>query len=164
MNKMRFLAALGIMAAVIVIFASINDSTEAQRVSVDEVSKTTQPPIFKSERLCATDHDPAKIDLMETDFAIRQKELKDSFADNISGGVINVYFHVVNKGSGISNGDVTTQMINDQMNVLNSAFASWGWSFNLISVDRTTNSTWYANCYGSSEAAMKGALRAGFCR
>jgi hypothetical protein len=81
--------------------------------------------------------------------------------DALTGGVIKVYVHVVNKGTGISNGDVTQQMITDQLAVLNAAYASTGWSFSLASVDRTTNATWYANCYGSSESAMKTALRKG---
>jgi len=79
----------------------------------------------------------------------------------LTGGVVNVYFHVVNKGTGVANGDITQKMITDQMSVLNAAYASTGWSFNLLSVDRTTNATWYANCYGSSESAMKTALRKG---
>lgn len=80
---------------------------------------------------------------------------------NVTGGTINVYFHVINKGAGIANGDVTAQMISDQMNVLNAAYAPWGWQFNLVSTDRTTNATWYTNCYGTSESAMKTALRQG---
>jgi hypothetical protein len=80
----------------------------------------------------------------------------------VSGGTVNVYFHVINKGSGISNGDVSAQMITDQMNVLNAAYAPWGWQFNLVSTDRTTNSTWYNTCdQSSTESAMKNALRQG---
>lgn len=79
----------------------------------------------------------------------------------VSGGVINVYFHVVNNGSGIANGDISDAMINDQITVLNDAFGSSGWTFNLVSTNRTTNATWYANCYGSAEATMKNALRQG---
>jgi hypothetical protein len=78
-----------------------------------------------------------------------------------TGGTINVYFHVINKGTGIANGDVTSQMITDQMNVLNAAYAGTGWQFNLVSVDRTTNADWYNNCYGTAESAMKNALRQG---
>jgi hypothetical protein len=79
-----------------------------------------------------------------------------------AGGVINVYFHVINKGSGVANGDITTQMINDQMAVLNTGFAGSGWSFNLVSVTRTTNATWFTAGPGSAgEAQMKAALRQG---
>jgi hypothetical protein len=161
MNKVRLLAAIGLIAAVITIFVGINYKTEAQQGLIDESSETKKPIILKSERLCATDHDPEKIKTMEADFAIREQEMKNSFTQNISGGVINVYFHVINKGSGIANGDISTQMINDQITVLNNAFGPWGWAFNLVSVDRTTNATWYANCYGSSETSMKNALRQG---
>ena len=79
----------------------------------------------------------------------------------VTGGTINVYFHVINKGTGISNGDISDQMINDQITVLNNAYAGTGWQFNLVSTDRTTNTDWYNNCYGTAESAMKNALRKG---
>jgi hypothetical protein len=83
-------------------------------------------------------------------------------AATVTGGVINVYFHVINQGTGTSNGDISAQMITDQMNVLNAAYAPWGWSFNLVSTDRTTNSSWYNTCdQASTESAMKNALRQG---
>lgn len=79
----------------------------------------------------------------------------------ITGGTINVYVHVINNGTGIANGDISTQMINDQINVLNAAYASSGWAFTVTATDRTTNADWYANCYGSAETAMKTALHQG---
>ena len=79
----------------------------------------------------------------------------------LTGGVVNVYVHVVNQGSGIANGDTTAQMISDQMAVLNVVYVATGWSFNLVSTDRTTNATWYTNCYGTAETAMKTALHQG---
>jgi hypothetical protein len=80
----------------------------------------------------------------------------------VSGGVIPVYFHVINKGAGLANGDVPDSQINAQINVLNQAYAGGGWQFNLISTDRTTNAAWYTAGPGSSaEAAMKSALRRG---
>lgn len=80
----------------------------------------------------------------------------------VTGGTINVYFHVINKGTGIANGDVTSTMISDQMKVLNDAYAGTGWSFSLVATDRTTNSTWYTAGPGTAaEAQMKSALRKG---
>jgi hypothetical protein len=80
----------------------------------------------------------------------------------VTGGVINVYFHVINKGSGIANGDVSDGQIADQMAILNAAYAGTGWSFNRISTDRTTNATWYTMSPGSTaEAQAKAALRQG---
>jgi len=81
---------------------------------------------------------------------------------NITQGTINVYWHVINKGSGTANGDIPESQITSQMNVLNAAFASTGWSFSLVSTDRTTNATWYTAGPGTqAEAAMKTALRQG---
>jgi hypothetical protein len=72
---------------------------------------------------------------------------------------IPVRFHVVNQGSGLSNGDVPQSMIDDQIDVLNAAYAGTGFSFTLAGVTRTTNSSWYNNCDASSvESAMKAAL------
>ena len=108
---------------------------------------------------CGTDHNPAKIAEAEADFAQRKALTPQA---EVTGGVINVYFHVVNNGTSVANGNVTTQMINDQISVLNAAYAPWGWSFNLVSVDRTTNSTWFSSCDNSTvEAQMKNALRVG---
>lgn len=91
-----------------------------------------------------------------------QKPGGSSTPQSVSGGVINVYFHVINKGAGISNGDVSTSMIMDQMGVLNAAYANTGWSFNLVSIDRTTNSSWFTVGVGTTaEAQMKSALRQG---
>jgi hypothetical protein len=83
-------------------------------------------------------------------------------AATVSGGTVDVYFHVVNQGTGVNNGDITAQMITDQMNVLNAAYSPWGWQFNLVATDRTTNSSWYNTCdQSSTETAMKTALRKG---
>ncbi len=80
----------------------------------------------------------------------------------VTGGVIDVYFHVIRNGTGIANGDISDQQIAAQVNVLNAAFTATGWSFRLVGTDRTTNATWYTATPGSSaEAAMKAALRRG---
>jgi len=83
-------------------------------------------------------------------------------AGALTSGVINVYFHVINKGSGIANGDVPSTQIADQIQVLNAAYGAWGWSFNLVATDRTTNAAWFTAGPGTAaEAAMKQALRQG---
>jgi hypothetical protein len=78
----------------------------------------------------------------------------------VTGGTVNVYFHVITNSSGA--GNVSDQQINAQINVLNSAFAPWGYSFSLASVDRTANDSWYTMGHGSSaEQQAKNALRQG---
>ncbi|XXZ30115.1 zinc metalloprotease [Sorangium sp. So ce321] len=75
---------------------------------------------------------------------------------------IPVHFHVINKGAGISNGDVTDAMITEQIAVLNAAYASTRFRFELVSTDRTTNATWYTMGAGSTaEQNAKRALRVG---
>lgn len=155
MNKFRIFAAIFGVAAFAIALFSIGYSTNAQRENQDETAK---PVSIQSDRLCGTDHDPQKIAAAETDFSLRLNKLKNTPELNVTSGVINVYFHVVSNGN---TGNISDQMINSQMNVLNSAFAQWGWSFNLVSVDRTSNATWFNGCYGSSETAMKNALHQG---
>src|SRR5688572_3093473 len=59
----------------------------------------------------------------------------------VTGGVIDVYFHVITHTSG--NGGVSNLQIFEQINVLDNAFAQWGWQFNLVATDRTTNDEWF---------------------
>lgn len=119
----------------------------------------TKQDFIESGLRCGTDHNPEKLRQAEADF--EQKQLFEPSLE-VTGGIINVYFHVINKGTGIANGDIPQSQINDQINVLNAAYAPWGWSFNLVTVTRTTNTSWYNLGYGSSaESQMKNALRQG---
>jgi hypothetical protein len=78
----------------------------------------------------------------------------------VTGGTINVYVHVIRSSSG--GGDVSDARIAQQLNVLNSAYATTGWSFSLADTDRTNNSSWYTMTPNSSaEAQAKSALRKG---
>ena len=161
MNRVRLFAAIAAVSAFALAFLGLNYAGNAQTDKRDDVRESKKPVVVREGRLCGTDHDAQKISLAETDFAERRESMKDRPMAEVSGGVINVYFHVVNKGTGISNGDISQTMITNQMDVLNAAYGGWGWQFNLVSVDRTTNATWYNGCYGSSETAMKTALRKG---
>jgi hypothetical protein len=74
---------------------------------------------------------------------------------------IPVYVHVIYNPSQSAQ-NVSTSMINSQINVLNAAYAGSGFSFSLVSVDRTANATWAAMSPGSSaETQAKNALRQG---
>lgn len=79
-----------------------------------------------------------------------------------TGGTINVYWHVINNGSSLSSGNIPDSQISAQISVLNAAYGPWGWSFNLVATDRTTNASWYTMTPGSqAEAQAKNALRQG---
>jgi len=166
MNKFRALAAVFSLCAIALLVFEINyvsnaesvDATATEQFEADKLNKYDEPVIAKGDRFCATDHNPQKIAAAEIDFAERLQKMRDNPGVDVNGGVINVYFHVVSSGA---TGNISDSMINSQMSVLNNAFSSWGWSFNLVSTDRTSNSTWYNGCYGSSETAMKNALHQG---
>ena len=81
---------------------------------------------------------------------------------------VQVWFHVINRGSGISNGDIPQSQINAQIQVLNDAYSgvtggtNTPFRFVLAGVTRTTNLSWYTMGPGSAaEAAAKSALRVG---
>jgi hypothetical protein len=77
---------------------------------------------------------------------------------------IPVYFHVINKGAGIANGDVPDSQVNQQISVLNAAHTASGtpFRFTLQGIDHTTNASWYGVSPDSSaETDMKTALRKG---
>jgi hypothetical protein len=94
-----------------------------------------------------------------------------AFAAFAPGSVtINVYFHVINKGSGVANGDITQTMIDAQIAVLNESFAgatggaatNTPFRFALAGVDRTTNAKWFNRADRRAvEKQMKQALRQG---
>ncbi|MEQ1763114.1 MAG: zinc metalloprotease [Pyrinomonadaceae bacterium] len=111
-------------------------------------------------RYCPMNPSETERAAMEADFSFKRSAL-GSFSKSVTGGVIPVYWHVINKGSGIANGDIPDSQITSQINVLNAAWAGWGWSFSLVSTDRTTNNSWYTCAGGSCETQMKNALRKG---
>ncbi len=82
------------------------------------------------------------------------------YARAIGSVTIDVYFHVITDTKGT--GALTDTQINNQMNVLNRAYANTPFKFNLVTVSRTANDAWYTAGYGSTaETQMKTALRKG---
>jgi hypothetical protein len=81
---------------------------------------------------------------------------------------IPVYFHVINEGRKRTDGNVPDRQVHEQIAVLNETFggqrggAVTPFTFNLVSIDRTTNAEWF-NMTPSSKAERdaKKALRQG---
>ncbi|HYC61322.1 MAG TPA: zinc metalloprotease [Thermoanaerobaculia bacterium] len=86
-----------------------------------------------------------------------------------TSAVIPVWVHVINRGAGFNNGDVSDGMIRDQIRVLNESFngrtggTNSGFAFDLAGVTRTTNATWFALFASDTnvELEAKTALRRG---
>ena len=79
----------------------------------------------------------------------------------VTSGVIDVYVHRIHKTDG-SGGAVSSTMVANQINVLNAAYKTTGWQFNLVATTDTNNDAWYTVGYGSTaESQMKAALRQG---
>lgn len=75
---------------------------------------------------------------------------------------IPTYVHIIKKDA--ATGDATDQTINEQIDVLNKAYADskLAFRFKLVETDRTVNAAWYAPSPGSSaETNMKSSLRKG---
>lgn len=73
---------------------------------------------------------------------------------------IPVAFHVVySSRRDRTIGNVPLSQIEDQIDVLNAAYAGKGFSFQLESVDRTQDNKWFTGCYSlATESAIKQAL------
>jgi hypothetical protein len=145
-------------------------SAEAAASAAREAFESTLPWTFRgvtypSQRYyvenfkCGTEKfDAARLAEEELFFSLATR---GGVTQQATGGVINVYFHVINNGTTLAQGNIPDSQITAQMNVLNAAFASTGWSFNLVSTTRTTNSSWYTCSGGTCETQMKNALRQG---
>jgi hypothetical protein len=163
MKKFRFLTAFAVVFAFAAGLLAISFTTNAQRSRKDDQPiETKVPTTVKGERFCGADHDPERIKVAEEDFAERFS-MKQAFGTaNATGAVIDVYFHVINQGTSLANGNIPDSQVTAQINTLNDAYAGTGWSFRLVQTTRTTNSRWYNLRQGSkNERDMKNTLRRG---
>jgi hypothetical protein len=119
-------------------------------------------------RNCGTVHPNVRqAEELQTSFA-KFKNAKSAQLSATGSITIPVYFHVINRGSGIQNGNVPDHMIRAQIAVLNKAFdgstggAATAFRFELAGVTRTTNEAWYNMGINSNdERAAKSALHQG---
>jgi hypothetical protein len=115
-----------------------------------------QHAFIQSGRRCATHIEPGIVQAVES---INRNLVEP--ANKVANVTVPVHVHVIKPATGW-NGLPTTSQINDQIAVLNSAYASTGFSFTLVSNDSAANSTWYTCQPGSTgESQMKTALHLG---
>jgi hypothetical protein len=134
--------------------AACGDDSDENLTEDDNLARTGQ-------LRCGT-HEPSDLEKAAIDQTIASHIASLTGTSSATGGTIDVYIHVINQGTGLSNGDVSSTLINNQMTVLNNAYGQWGWSFRLVATDRTTNATWFNTCdQSSTENQIKSALRKG---
>jgi hypothetical protein len=125
---------------------------------VDDVVYESQQEFVEAGHRCGNDLSDAQIEDMEL------RLLEDGVdmtrrSTVVTGGVVNVYWHVLHRNN---SGNLSQNEIDDQMDVLNDAYAGTGWSFNLVSVDYTNRQGWFRmNAGSNAEANAKAALRQG---
>ena len=99
---------------------------------------------------------PTKRELEEA-----QKKVPKNFGvgRKLAGANIPVVFHVIYKeskvkGRSVEEGNISQKMIDDQIGVLNAAFADTGFSFTLVDTQRHESKSHYTGCY-NQDAGMK---------
>jgi hypothetical protein len=104
----------------------------------------------------------------QVDLATNERSAALGVEARAAGSVtIPVWIHVVNQGTGLSNGDVPSTMINQQITVLNNSCngntggANTPFRFTLAGVTRRTNAALFNNCESSSYKAALKSVRVG---
>ncbi|KAM7194193.1 zincin [Rhypophila sp. PSN 637] len=111
---------------------------------------------------CGTD-EPSRQHLQITQ-ALAAQELSEARSGNLTARAtinVDVYFHVLASSTSVADGYVTDTMLQNQLNVMNAAYAPHDIAFVLKGTDRTINAQWARD---GAELTMKKALRKGTYR
>jgi hypothetical protein len=148
-----------LMAGTLVACGEAPEALSEGEQAVSANGQTHASPNAKFNRCSTREPSDAEKKRIDDDLAKGKPGGGGGGGTTVTGGVIDVYFHVVHDGSkgNLSAGDITAQI-----NVLNAAFSDTGWSFNLMGTTSTDNAAWYDDCDVTSvETQMKNALRQG---
>jgi len=151
--KFRTQLVMMMMGAGLVACADNDDSTV---VNDHEEPGVQEPGSATSARGCATR------DLPVADAAAFELTLQ-AWMDRAAitqSHVIPTFIHRIHASNG-SGGNVSSTQINQQLTVLNNAYAAAGFSFSLAGTTDTNNDSFYTCTGGSCETAMKTSLRQG---
>jgi PKD repeat protein len=99
---------------------------------------------------CGT-HTPTTFELERNALAVERWTSTYGVTRDKAVVTIPIAIHVIRMDDGSC--DVTDQQIADQMQVMNDAYAGYGYQFTLASVDRVNNSKWSTARYGSRQAS-----------
>ncbi|EKG13569.1 Peptidase M43 pregnancy-associated plasma-A [Macrophomina phaseolina MS6] len=110
-------------------------------------------------RTCGTLDPPAELLQKSRELKAHSDALKEAGVMVSKAPItVNTWFHVVAASEALEDGNITDEMLNGQIDVLNSNFAPHSIQFNLTGITRTINSTWSDN---GDISAMKTSLRKG---
>lgn len=163
-----FLALIILVVSAGLVFDTVN------RADAGPVSKGTSAQKAQRREHCATRNLDETTAVQYEDSLNRFNSRRNPGQIRHSGSItIGVFFHVINKGQGVENGDVPLKMLREQIDVLNAAYAgvdpsavatsaNTPFRFEIIGVDRTTNEEWFNSGIDSAEEReMKAALHVG---
>lgn len=135
----------------------------AQSFTINGATFASQKAFVESGARCST-HQPSELEMrlqaaQERSWLAGQRAQGRDPLAQAAAVSIPVYFHVITNSAG--QGAPTQQQIDAQIAVLNAAYASSGFSFDLVAVDTSANDSWYTCTGGACETQMKSALRQG---
>jgi hypothetical protein len=121
--------------------------------------------IMSSPKRCASPH-LGKLERLlvenELDVLRARRGFKSLDLRTAAPIVVPIYFHVINKGPAVTDGNVGDAVLKEQVDVMNKAYAPVQVSFTLAGIDRTTDAKWMgSSMWTAGETAMKNALRKG---
>jgi hypothetical protein len=157
MNKLKVLATGICLATMAACSGEIVDDSTVVNEQEDPGVQTGSSSV---NRGCAT------FDLDDLQKAQVEQDISNALAargDILAAGsttAIQVHVHIIRSSSGA--GAPTSNMINQQISILNSAYASAGYSFVVSSTDTSNNDSWYTAQPGTTaEKSMKNSLHTG---
>jgi len=157
--KMGALSALTLASLTIPATAAGSTTVVSAPQAADAGCFTPQNAATRSKDGHANDLNPTEAAAIEADMKSRVAA-KGLSANTLAATSIPVYVHVITSGS---TGSLPAATISQQISVLNSAYASSGFSFSLVSTDYTNKAAWYNGITDGStaERQMKTALHKG---
>ncbi|CAE7111941.1 unnamed protein product [Rhizoctonia solani] len=111
-------------------------------------------------RTCGNEPSAELVAAAEAHFAANKISPK---AGSTFAATVQVYWHVIQAGTTLAQGNVPDSQITSSISALNSHYSGSGLSFTLVGTDRTTNANWFNSAGPSTsyQTAMKSALRKG---
>ncbi|GAB1527182.1 hypothetical protein RhiTH_010357 [Rhizoctonia solani] len=126
------------------------------------VSSALAVPFGNRTLFCASTPSAEEVAAAEAHFASHKVSAKLG-ANAKFAATIPVYWHVLQSGTSLSQGNIPEKQITDSIDVLNAGYAGTGLTFTLAGTDRTTNANWFQRAAPSTsyQTAMKQSLRKG---